>query len=135
MFGSEESSKSQNALHHFIRSLTGSSELSFIVQTKDKHNGNIMVDDARKIIHIDFGFIFDWLSGGNMRFEWADFKLTHEMTKILGGRRKSQWYQLFGKRTIQEYLAIRHYSQQIYDLVYFMFHSGYHALKEKVWDF
>ena len=130
-FGSEESSKFQNALQHFIRSLAGYSVFSFIVQTKDRHNGNIMIDDVGNIIHIDFGFIFDWSPGGDMRFESADFKLTNEMIKILGGSRKSPGYQLFVKRTIQGYLAIRHYAQQIYDLVYFMFHSGLPCFKTK----
>lgn len=44
-----------------------------------------MIDDSGHIIHIDFGFIFDWSPGKDMRFESADFKLTKEFIDILGG--------------------------------------------------
>lgn len=130
-FGSEESVKFQRALQNFIRSLAGYSIFSYIVQTKDRHNGNIMIDGEGNLIHIDFGFIFDWSPGGDMRFESADFKFTKEMIQILGGSKKTPAYQLFVKRTIQGFLAVRHYAQQIIDLVYFMFHSGLPCFKTK----
>ncbi len=34
-------------------------------------------------MHIDFGFILETSPGGNMRFESAQFKLSHEMTQLL----------------------------------------------------
>ena len=52
------------------------------------------------LIHIDFGFIFDWSPGKDMRFESADFKLTKEFIDILGGSEKSEPYQLYVTRTI-----------------------------------
>lgn len=51
-----------------------------------------MIDDEGHLIHIDFGFIFDWSPGKDMRFESADFKLTKEFIDILGGNEKSEPY-------------------------------------------
>jgi hypothetical protein len=36
-----------------------------------------------RLVHIDFGFILETSPGGNMRFESAQFKLSHEMTQLL----------------------------------------------------
>ena len=68
-----------------------------------------MIDDSGHLIHIDFGFIFDWSPGKDMRFEKADFKLTKEFIDILGGTADAEPYQMYVSRTIQGYLAVREY--------------------------
>lgn len=60
--------------------------ISYILQVKDRHNGNILVDKERgSLVHIDFGFILDISPANNLKFERAHFKLTEEMIKIMGG--------------------------------------------------
>jgi phosphatidylinositol 4-kinase len=131
MFGNPESKTFLNAQLNFIRSLAGYAVFSYIVQTKDRHNGNIMLDNKGHIVHIDFGYIFDWSPGGDIRFESADFKFTNEMIKILGGGKNSEAYQLFVTKTIQGFMAVRKFATQICDLTYFAFHSGLPCFKDK----
>ena len=38
---------------------------------------------CHRIIHIDFGFIFDISPGGNIKFELAPFKLSAEMIELV----------------------------------------------------
>jgi phosphatidylinositol 4-kinase len=85
-FGPESSPNYQQAQRNFIQSLAGSCLLCYLLQVKDRHNGNVLFDEQGHIIHIDFGFIFDISPGGNLRFESAAFKLTEEMLRVLGGR-------------------------------------------------
>jgi phosphatidylinositol 4-kinase len=89
-----------------------------------------MIDDFGHIIHIDFGFIFDWSPGKDMGFENADFKLTKEFIDILGGNEKAEAYQLYVMRTIQAYLAVREHAIEFKNLVTLMIYSGFPCFKE-----
>lgn len=83
-FGAEDSSAYKAAQQAFIKSLAAYSMLSYILQLKDRHNGNILIDSSGHIIHIDFGFMLS-NSPGSVGFEAAPFKLTHEYVEVLGG--------------------------------------------------
>ncbi len=69
-----------------MRSLAGYSIISYLLQIKDRHNGNILVDDEGRLIHIDFGFMLG-ISPGGVGFEAAPFKMPQEYIDILVGWR------------------------------------------------
>jgi phosphatidylinositol 4-kinase len=82
---------------------------SYLLQAKDRHNGNIMVDNRGALVHIDFGYILGISPGGNMGFESAAFKLSYEMTELLdpGGSRESPNFRRFQELCVKGYLAVR----------------------------
>jgi hypothetical protein len=122
-FGHENSNEFRRARKNFIESLAAYAIISYILQIKDRHNGNILIDKWGHIIHIDFGFIFDISPANNMRFEKAAFKLTKEMLKIMGSP-NSESYETFVDLTIRGFLACRDYMDKLLDPVVLMFNSG-----------
>ncbi len=53
-----------------------------VCELQDRHNGNILLDDAGHLIHIDFGFMLS-NSPGSVNFEAAPFKLTRELLEVM----------------------------------------------------
>lgn len=91
-FGEEETESYEIARNNFIKSLSAYCIVCYILQIKDRHNGNILLDRFGHIIHIDFGFILGSTPGGNIGFESAPFKLTAEMVELMGGIRSPYFH-------------------------------------------
>ncbi|RCH77487.1 Phosphatidylinositol 4-kinase pik1alpha (PI4-kinase)(PtdIns-4-kinase), partial [Rhizopus stolonifer] len=89
----------------------GYSVASYLMQIKDRHNGNLLVDDVGHIIHIDFGFILS-NSPGSVGFEMAPFKLPQEYIDILGGV-DSDVFAEYKALTKAAFLAVRKHSDNI----------------------
>lgn len=83
-FGEPDSEAYKAGVDAFKRSLAAYSIISYILQLKDRHNGNILIDNEGHIVHIDFGFMLS-NSPGSVGFEAAPFKLTYEYIEVLGG--------------------------------------------------
>ena len=127
-YGNEDSPRFQEARSNFVKSMAAYSIISFLLQFKDRHNGNIMIDDAGHILHIDFGFCFDIAPGG-VKFERAPFKLTTEMVAVMGGRTDHQAYKWFEELCVKAYLASRQYTEKLSQLVLLMMDSGLPCFK------
>ncbi|KAG0046870.1 phosphatidylinositol-4- kinase [Gryganskiella cystojenkinii] len=123
-YGGMDSIEYQQARNNFIQSVASYSVVSYLLQFKDRHNGNIMIDDDGHVIHIDFGFILDISPGGNINFESSPFKLTSEMIQIMGSSVEDQGYRWFCELCVKAYLASRPYAEQIMQLVSLMLESG-----------
>ena len=127
-YGNEDSLRFQEARSNFVKSMAAYSMISYILQFKDRHNGNIMIDDAGHILHIDFGFCFDIAPGG-VKFERAPFKLTKEMVAVMGGSTDHQAYKWFEELTIKAFLASRQYTEKLSQIVLLMMDSGLPCFK------
>lgn len=96
----------ESAQRNFAESLAAYSIVCYLLQIKDRHNGNILVDDVGHIIHIDFGFMLSNSPGG-VNFEAAPFKLTRELLEVLDSNaegRASEMFDYFKVRLVLENL-------------------------------
>ncbi|OVA09140.1 Phosphatidylinositol 3-/4-kinase [Macleaya cordata] len=125
-FGNVGSPSFEAARDNFIISAAGYAVASLLLQPKDRHNGNLLFDNVGRLVHIDFGFIFEISPGNNMRFESAHFKLSHEMTQLLdpSGVMKSETWNQFLSLCVKGYLAARRYMDGIINTVLMMLDSG-----------
>lgn len=129
-YGGEETVTFQRARLNFIHSMAAYSVACYILQIKDRHNGNIMIDAEGHIIHIDFGFLFD-IGPGGVKFEPSSFKLNAEMVALMGGRH-SQGYDLFQHLTVKGFLALRPHADQLVSTVQLMLGTGLPSFKGEI---
>lgn len=125
-FGAPGTAPFESARREFMRSEAGYCVASYLLQCKDRHNGNILIDSEGHIVHIDFGFILEISPGGNMKFEAADFKLSHEMAQLIdpGGMMTSHLFHQFEELCIRGFLAARSVADPIMACIALMENSG-----------
>jgi hypothetical protein len=112
----------EEALRNFTRSLAGYSLVSYILNLKDRHNENILIDKDCHLIHIDFGFFF-CKSPGSINFETAPFKLTQEMVDVLGGQ-EGELFKFFESLLISGFLALKKRFSEFFPLIQMMVPGG-----------
>ena len=122
-FGLPHSPAFRRAQHNFARSLAGYAVVCHILSIKDRHNGNVLLNDEGFLCHIDYGFLLGISPGGNLGFETASFKLTAEMLEIMGGF-KSEVFSTFMNLAIRGFLAARDVMEPILVIVAAMADSG-----------
>lgn len=105
-----------DAKSNFVESLAAYSIVTFLLQIKDRHNGNILLDNRGHLIHIDFGFFFLSSPGKNTGFESAPFKLTRDFVEVLGGP-DSHTFRTFRELCVRSFLVLRRHCLEIILLV------------------
>lgn len=118
VFGPADSEAYRAGVDAFKQSLAAYSVVSYVLQLKDRHNGNLLIDNEGHIIHIDFGFMLS-NSPGSVGFEAAPFKLTHEYVEVLGGL-GSPDFEDYKRLCKQAFQALRRSADNIVDLVSMM---------------
>ncbi|KAF2015505.1 phosphatidylinositol 4-kinase-like protein PIK1 [Aaosphaeria arxii CBS 175.79] len=114
-FGEPDSESYKSGVDAFTRSLAAYSIICYVLQLKDRHNGNLLIDNMGHIIHIDFGFMLS-NSPGSMGFEAAPFKLTQDYVDVLGGL-NSPAYEDFKKLCKESFQALRKEAERLIMLV------------------
>ena len=118
-FGEENGAVFKKARDNFCCSLAGYSLVCYLLQIKDRHNGNIMIDIEGHLIHIDFGFLLSNAPGKGLRIEQAPFKLTNDFIGIIGGV-KSKSFKKYRDLMIQGFMALQAEADSIIILVEMM---------------
>lgn len=117
-FGPSTSDTFIIAQRNFIQSCAAYCLVCYLIQVKDRHNGNILLHSDGHLIHIDFGFILS-TSPRNLGFETSPFKLTPEFVEVMGGSQSKQ-FQEFKTLILQGLIAARKHMEKIVNLVEIM---------------
>jgi phosphatidylinositol 4-kinase len=124
----QKGSRAHNiAKRNFVETMAGYSIVCYLLQKKDRHNANILLDEAGHVVHIDFGFMLSNSPGG-INFERAPFKLTREFLEVMDSDadgKSSELFDYFKILCIQVFLSCRKHAQHILDLVDMMQHSAF----------
>eukprot|EP00485_Elphidium_margaritaceum_P001638 CAMPEP_0202688812 /NCGR_PEP_ID=MMETSP1385-20130828/4234_1 /ASSEMBLY_ACC=CAM_ASM_000861 /TAXON_ID=933848 /ORGANISM="Elphidium margaritaceum" /LENGTH=1014 /DNA_ID=CAMNT_0049343857 /DNA_START=87 /DNA_END=3131 /DNA_ORIENTATION=- len=95
------------AQKNFVESMAAYCLVCYLLQIKDRHNGNILLTAEGRVVHIDFDFLFSNSPGGNIGFESAPFKLTEEYIQVMGGEENSKMFNYFKILLIRGFLEAR----------------------------
>merc|ERR1719220_3369275 len=114
-FGQSNSEEFLTAQRNFVKSCAAYCIVSYLLQVKDRHNGNILLDNQGHIIHIDYGFILS-CSPKNLGFESSPFKLTSEFVDVMGGC-DSDMFAYFKILILQGLVAARKHQDKFTTLV------------------
>ncbi|XP_065813796.1 phosphatidylinositol 4-kinase beta isoform X2 [Labrus bergylta] len=106
------------AQRNFVQSCAGYSLICYLLQVKDRHNGNILLDAEGHIIHIDFGFILS-SSPKNLGFETSAFKLTSEFVDVMGGP-DGDMFNYYKMLMLQGLIAARKHMDRVLQIVEIM---------------
>ena len=117
--GRSTSPEYKKAMSNFVSSLAGYSLVCYFLQIKDRHNGNILIDNEGHIAHIDFGFLLSNAPGKGLKFENAPFKLSRDMVQCLGGN-QGVYFDEFRKLLKKGFLAVHKHRKKIIILVEMM---------------
>lgn len=117
-YGPKTSEAFLNAQMNFVCSCAAYCLISYLIQVKDRHNGNILLSNTGHLIHIDFGFILS-TSPKNLGFESSPFKLTPEFVEVMDGT-DSDIFQYFKMLILKGLLAARKHQDRIIPLVEIM---------------
>ena len=121
------------AQNNFVESSAAYSLLCYVLQIRDRHNGNVLLDDEGHVIHIDFGFMLSNSPGG-VNFESAPFKLTREFLEVMDSDSdgtSSKAFDYFKLLMIQGFIAICKHADRIIELVSMMSESGCPCFRNK----
>ncbi|XP_061764502.1 phosphatidylinositol 4-kinase beta-like isoform X2 [Nerophis ophidion] len=116
--GSPTTEEFLTAQRNFVQSCAGYSLICYLLQVKDRHNGNILLDSEGHIIHIDFGFILS-SSPRNLGFETSAFKLTSEFVDVMGGL-EGDMFLYYKMLMLQGLIAARKYMDKVLHIVEIM---------------
>ncbi|XP_037908693.1 uncharacterized protein LOC119650198 [Hermetia illucens] len=117
-YGDTDSEKFKSAQRNFVQSCAAYCLISYLLQVKDRHNGNILLHSDGHIIHIDFGFILN-ISPKNLGFEQSPFKLTAEFVEVMDGTESGLWIE-FNHLLLKGLMAARKHMDRIINLVEIM---------------
>ena len=117
--GDENSAAYKKAMNNYVASLAGYSLVCYFLQIKDRHNGNILIDNEGHLIHIDFGFLLSNAPGKGLKFENAPFKLSKDMVDCLGGT-EGKYFSDFRKLLHKGFKAVNKHRLKISILVEMM---------------
>mmetsp|Transcript_23323 Transcript_23323/g.17750 ORF Transcript_23323/g.17750 Transcript_23323/m.17750 type:complete len:119 (+) Transcript_23323:1316-1672(+) len=104
-FGKTASQEHVRSVKNFCDSLAAYSLVCYVLQIKDRHNANILIDRQGHLIHIDFGYLLTISPGKGIKFEKAPFKLTNEFVNVMEGY-TSKYFKRFKNSMVEGFYLL-----------------------------